>query len=78
VKVVKEVFPEDSRLVTKAAIYVCHRYSGAKLKEIGDLFQLTESGITRASQRFAQAIESSETLKSMLTEISKKLKTSIA
>ncbi|MBI4595200.1 MAG: hypothetical protein HY730_02355 [Candidatus Tectomicrobia bacterium] len=48
------------------------------MKEIEALFHLTESGITRASKRFEQAIEGDETLKEMLTEIGKRLKMSNA
>lgn len=50
VNAVRNVFTENDRQVTKASIYMCHRYSGAKLKEIGELFRLTESGITRRGQ----------------------------
>lgn len=49
---VKKVFSDDARLAKKANIFMCHRYSGEKLKNIGNFFQLTESGVTRASKRF--------------------------
>lgn len=32
------VFNADEKLATKVAIHLCHRYSGAKLKEIGERF----------------------------------------
>jgi putative transposase len=47
----------------KAAIYLCHRYSGAKLSEIGIYFRLSHSGVTQASKRFAEDIERDENLR---------------
>jgi hypothetical protein len=78
VKTVKEAFPEDERLATKAGIYICHRYSGVKLKEIGAIFRLTESGITRASKRFEESIEDDKNLREMLIKIRVALHLSIA
>jgi putative transposase len=78
VQFVRKAFADDERLATKAGIYLCHRYSGKKLKEIGDLFRLTESGVTRASKRFEKIIEDDANLKSILTEIKRGLKLSIA
>ena len=68
-KVVKRVFGDDAVLARKASIYVCHRYSGEKLKIIGDLFNLTESGVTRASQRFEMKVEGDEGIREMVAEI---------
>jgi hypothetical protein len=36
-----------------ASIYLCHRYSGARLKEIGAYFVIGESAVSQASRRFA-------------------------
>jgi len=33
------------------AIYLCHRYTGEKLKKIGERFGLTDSGVSKASWR---------------------------
>ena len=78
VKAVKKVLPENERLATKAGIYICHRYSGAKLKEIGEMFRLTESGVTRASKRFEESIEDDKDLKEILVKIRVALNMSIA
>ncbi|OHB33820.1 MAG: hypothetical protein A2X79_02815 [Desulfuromonadaceae bacterium GWB2_53_15] len=78
VKAVKKVFPENERLATKAGIYICHRYSGVKLKEIGAIFRLTESGVTRASKRFEESMEDDNNLKEMLMKIRANLGMSIA
>lgn len=68
-KVVKRVFADDAVLEKKASIYMCHRYSGEKLKNIGNFFNLTESGVTRASQRFGIKVEDEEGIRKMVTEI---------
>lgn len=76
-KAVRKAFPADDRQATKAAIYLCHRYSGAKLKEIGELFKLSESGVTQASKRFRQVLDDDKTLKGMLQAIGNSLNLSI-
>jgi len=72
-KIVKRVFADDAGLATKASIYMCHRYSGEKLKNIGDFFQLTESGVTRASQRFEMKVEGDEGIRKLVAEIRNEL-----
>jgi putative transposase len=78
VKTVGQIITVNSRQATKASIYICHRYSGTKLKEIGEMFQLTESGVTRASNRFEQAIVRDPKLKATIMEIGRELGMSIA
>jgi REP element-mobilizing transposase RayT len=78
VQVVSEVFADNDRQAKKAGIYLCHRYSGAKLREIGELFCLSESGVTRASKRFGEAMEGDDALKKKMDEIRGKLKLSNA
>ena len=71
VKAVKNIFPENERLATKTSVYICHRYSGAKLKKIGAMFGLTESGVTRASKRFEESIEDDKNLRETVMDIRK-------
>lgn len=64
-----DVLAEGSKKVTKGmSIYICHRYSGIRLKEIGDYFGISESGITRASQRFGDKIKRDKGLKKLLVK----------
>ena len=67
--VTRKVFVDNGRLARLAGIYLCHRYSGAKLKEIGDLFLLSESGVTQASRRFEAAMEVKAQLGKKVEEI---------
>ncbi len=68
-KIVKRVIADNAGLVKKASIFICHRYSGEKLKNIGDFFHMTESGVTRASQRFEMKVEGDESIRKMVGEI---------
>ena len=59
----REQFAEDERLAEKAGIYLCHRYSGARLREIGVHFGIGESAVAQASSRFAQNLAKDGELK---------------
>lgn len=51
------VLAGNNRLATKAGIYLSRKYSGARLKEIGERFGIGESGVSQMSRRFAQELE---------------------
>ena len=69
VQAVKSVIHEHERLAVKASIYLCHKYSGAKLKEIGERFEIGQSAVTQASRRFAQQLDDDGTLKKQVDKI---------
>ena len=58
-----------SRLIK---LYLCHRYSGIKLKVIGTYFSIGEFGVTQASRRLSGKLEKDK----MLRKKSSSLKTS--
>lgn len=41
----------------KVAVHLCHRYSGLKLREIGTLFGIKDSGVSQASKRLEAEME---------------------
>ena len=67
-----EVLSADG-LARKAAIHICHRYSGAKLGVIAEYFQLSYSGVTQASKRFGEAMERDEKLREKVVKIRRRL-----
>ncbi len=75
---VKEVFERDTNLIKKASIYICHRYSSRTLKEIGGYFQIGESGVTKASQRFYELLKNDSEIRKKVVYICKRLKLSNA
>jgi putative transposase len=66
----------DIGLEQKAAIYLSHRYSGARLKEIGSYFGKKESAISQVSRRFAAEMENDGKLAKMVVSLVEKLKLS--
>ena len=53
--------------------YLCHNYTGKRLKEIGSYFGISESGVTQASRRLSPAIEKDRKLKKKISKIKTKL-----
>ena len=64
----------DDRLSKPATLYICHRHSGATLKEIGSCHGLGESAVSQASRRFALRVENDGELKRRIEKIEAKLK----
>lgn len=64
----------SSRITKNAGIYLCHRYSGAGLKEIGEQFGIKESAVSQSSRRFAQVLERDKELLKMVERVRKDLK----
>lgn len=52
---------------------VCHRFSGEKLRTIGERFGLSESVITQSSRRMANEAEKDKMLFRRMKEIKEKL-----
>lgn len=63
----------DKKLARKIGVHLCHRYSGERLRILGERFGLSESGITQKSRRLAQRAVKDEVLKKDLEEILEKL-----
>ena len=72
-KTVNSFFPGNGRLGRMAGIFLCHRFSGAKLKEIGAIYGLSESGVSQASRRFEKAMEEDEDLRGKIERIKEEL-----
>ncbi len=51
------VFPKDKVLSRNVKMYLCQRYTGNKLKEIGFHFGIGGSGVSQACRRVADKIE---------------------
>ncbi|MDK2846472.1 MAG: REP-associated tyrosine transposase [Synergistales bacterium] len=70
----EDAFPENERLARMAGIYLCWRFSGAKLKEIGGLYGISESGVNRACRRFENMMERDDDLRESLRGLTEKIK----
>ena len=52
-------------------IYLCHRFSGTKLKEIGAQFGVKESAVSQSGRRFASGLEKDKKLQELVTDLGK-------
>lgn len=68
----KEMGTAES-LTRNVSILFCHRYSGARLREIGDRFGLSDAAVAQASRRLRVASEHDATVREMLDRVKGKL-----
>ena len=79
-KTVKEIMKEietvlkgNERLKKMAGIYLCHRYSGLRLREIGSYFGIGESAVSQSSRRFGLVLEKDKKLNNKIKDICNRL-----
>lgn len=72
-EITENVLNADEKFATKLAIHLCHRYSGAKLKEIGERFGVKESAVSQSSGRFEVEQVKNKKLQNIVTELVKRL-----
>jgi putative transposase len=71
---VKMIIEIDEKLARQACMYLCHRYSGEKLRTIGELFNVKESAITEASRLFPLKMKKDKSLNGIMDKIRGSLK----
>jgi putative transposase len=74
---VERVFVSSKKQTRQAGIYFCHRYSGAKLREIGSLFGVKEPAVAAASHRFGLLLDEDENLRDQDEQVRRLLKSKI-
>jgi len=72
-KKVELVFTQDKVLARNVKMYLCQKYTGERLKDIGLHFGIGESGVSQASRRVAQKIEKDKKLKKKIAKIEKQI-----
>lgn len=70
---VDSVLLKDRAFARNLKIYLCHRYTGEKLKSIGKHFGLSESAVSHASKRAKVQVENEKKLKKVISGIEKEL-----
>ena len=70
---VESVAGEEQSLVRDIKLYLCRRYTGEKLKDIGRHFGIGESGVSKAYRRILEKIPEDLKLRSKIEEIEKNL-----
>ena len=76
IEVVTKAQFADESIRKKAGIYLCHRYSGAKLKDIGSYFEMKDAAVSQASKRFAQQIKKDKAIENALKRTEERLRMS--
>jgi putative transposase len=70
---VEEIVPDRKPLARKVAMYVCHRYGGGKLKEIGEHFGIGDTAVSQASKRLGAEAERDKELAKLLAKVRNEL-----
>jgi len=70
---VESVFGEEPALARNVKMFLCQRYTGKKLKDIGIQFGIGESAVSQASRRVNDKIRNDKKLKRKISKIEKKL-----
>ena len=63
----------DPKLARQIKLFLCHRYSGLKLREIGNRFDVSESAVTQASHRIRVKLTNDKDLEKLILKIIKRL-----
>ncbi len=63
----------DEKLARRASIHLCHKCTGMRLREIGEHFNVRDTGISEASRRFVRELEKDEKLRQKVVRIEGKL-----
>jgi chromosomal replication initiation ATPase DnaA len=70
---VDSAIESNDKLSRLIKLYLCHSYSGSKLKEIGTYFSIGESGVTQTSRRLSDKLKTDKVLRKKIKLIENKL-----
>ncbi|MCM2266109.1 MAG: hypothetical protein NDI73_13055 [Desulfuromonadales bacterium] len=64
---------ENEKLARQVGMYLCHRHSGKKLKELGALFGVGETAIAEARRLLTRKLQADRQLASTVEKVRSKL-----
>lgn len=70
---VEGMFGGEPQISKKVALYICHHYSGKKLKEIGACFGVGESAVSQTSRRFEAILVKDKVIRGKMKNLHKEL-----
>lgn len=73
VNAVTEVLGDQPKVARQASLYLCHRYSGEKLRAIGNVFDVRESAVSEASRLFSVKLHKDEELAEHVAQVRERL-----
>jgi hypothetical protein len=71
---VSSIMGENEKLARQVGMYLCHRHSGKKLKEIGALFGVGETAIAEARRLLSRKLKEDRQLAKIIETVSCQLK----
>lgn len=66
--------PVDPKLLRNISIYCCQQFSGAKLRDIGAYFGISDAAVSQASRRLTLKCEKDQELKKVVRRLEEELK----
>ena len=66
---IKAELGDRAALWSNVSLYCCQKYSGAKLKDIGERFGISDAAVSQASRRLALKAETDQQLQEMLDRV---------
>jgi len=73
-RIINMALGENGDLTRKISIFFCHKYSGAKLKEIGEHFGISDASVSQTSRRLAVKAEEDKQIKEMISKMEARLR----
>lgn len=70
---VERVVGHDEDLRKKLSLHFCHRYSGAKLREIGERFRMSDASVCQASRRIMLRAEQDGGVRKLMEKVAQEL-----
>ena len=64
-------FRDEPAFEKKVAVYLSHKFSGVTLKEIGQMFDISESAVSQASRRFEMVLTTDRRLRKRVEKLQK-------
>jgi putative transposase len=61
----------DPKFDRQVKLYFSHRYTGLKLKAIGNHFGISESGVTQASRRISRKAQTDKKVFEMIDKVTR-------
>ena len=70
---VERAVGHDEDLTKKLSLHFCHRYSGAKLREIGERFQMSDAAICQVSRRVMLRAEQDAGVRELIGKVAQEI-----
>ena len=70
---VNESYSNNAKLARNVNMYLCQKYTGEKLKDIGRHFGISDSGVSQAGRRVRTWMEKDKSLRREMGKLEKRI-----